>query len=340
MLFNRFPSLESKRLYLRQVVPEDVKQLYLMNMDPDIIRNVHEGRRYDFDDTIATITDFYPTLFRNKECVTWGLALKENNKLIGIRMCFVDSIHEPVTIQGQVLKECRGKGYTTEAYIEIIKLLKKAGVNGIKANADKNNTGAIQLFKKLGFKEVYTGIRYSFLDPKPDTILFEKDLNVETSILVANAMKAPQEGIKSTVSIGNKQKFSGTDLLAMFGFNSKKSSPNESVEEAIETCKNHLKKRNPALALECINKAIEDNPNSSEAYVQKGIVTRTMEGNIAALHTFYKALELNPKNAKAYTEIGICNYNISCRTDAHENWATAVSLGDLRAAEFIEKYPK
>jgi [ribosomal protein S5]-alanine N-acetyltransferase len=171
--FSTFPSLETERLILRELSFDDVAEIWEMNNDAEILTHMHYGVNYKAYDTLLHLYG----LFNTKQAITWGIALRDSNELIGIRSCFIDSSYEPVTIQGQIRREYRNRGYTFEAYEKIINFLETIGVKSIKANADKSNKAAIALLNKLGFQAEHRWPSFSFNDPNPNGILFAKDIN-------------------------------------------------------------------------------------------------------------------------------------------------------------------
>lgn len=168
-----FPVLQTERLVLRELSLHDIDEIREMNGDEDILRNIHYGVRHSAYNTF----EYSIKLAAYKEAITWGIALRETDELIGIRSCFIDSAYEPVTVQGQMRRAYRKHGYTFEAYQAIISFLEEVGVKSIKANADKSNTAAIALLNKLGFQAEHRWPGFSFNDPNPDAILFTKSIN-------------------------------------------------------------------------------------------------------------------------------------------------------------------
>jgi len=300
-IFAKFPPLQTERLILRELTFDDLPDLAEMNNDTDILNRIHYGVRYGAFDTL---THAYG-LFNTKQAVTWGIVLKENNKLIGIRMCFIDSEHEPVTIQGQIKKHFRKQGYTAEAYLAIIDFLQKAGVKAIKANTEKNNLPAIGLLKKLGFDEVTTSYSSPFLDPNPSAILFTK--NIEPILRPTPVKK--QSAINRLVSFMAKER------------------------AHLYYIKNEFDKANDE-----IDKVLASQPEDSmlaECFLLKGMITKAKHGNLRAIDYFEEAISLNPSLAKAHTLLGLCQYNLSMRPDAHSSWTRAVELGDAEASDLI-----
>jgi [ribosomal protein S5]-alanine N-acetyltransferase len=304
LLFGNFPVLETQRLILKPIEIDDCHLLLSINNDPDVVQKINYGKTFDLNDTYETITNYYHRLFNERKGIVWGMYLKPNNNLIGLRMCFVDSFDEPVTIQGQILKLYRQMGLTLEAYIEIIKFLRKAEVEKIKANCDKDNIPAIGLLKKLGFEKPID-FGFSMFSPNAKALIFNKDLTRENTKLFS---------------------YEETQQPKIF-------------EEACELAMKMYLKKEFVFAEEYINMAINFQPHNPRAYLLKGKISKAFKGNTFAISDFREAIKIDEYLAEAYRELGICQYNLAMRLDAHKNWEKAVSLGDEKAKELIEKYP-
>lgn len=302
ILFSKFPVLETERLKLKQIEIDDHESLLSILNDPDVVSNINYGKTFDSYDIYETIIDFYPNLFKTKKGIVWGMYLKPINKLIGLRMCFIDNPNEPVEIQGMILNEFRQNKLTLEAYIEIIKFLKKAQVEEINANCNLNNIQALGLLKKLGFEKVYLGL-VSF--HKPKAISFYKDLTIENTKLFRSDYTQSPNNFDDAYDLANKM-----------------------------YAENEL-----AFAEEYINTSIELQPSNTKAYLLKAKISKSLRGNIPAIKDYEDALAIDIKLIEAYRELGICQYNLGLHDEAHKNWEIADKLGDEKSKEFIKKYP-
>jgi len=150
--FNIFPKLESERLIFREVNSEDVEEIFKIYSDPEVAK-------YDWftpintkDDALSIINS-YKKEFENKEEITWGVARKNDNKIIGY--CNLGSFDDD-SIRSEIgygfNREEWNKGYATEA----IKVLVKFGFevmnfNRIEATVTLGNDASIKALKKANF---------------------------------------------------------------------------------------------------------------------------------------------------------------------------------------------
>ncbi|MEK6265917.1 MAG: GNAT family N-acetyltransferase [Clostridium sp.] len=150
--FNIFPELESERLKYRKVTSEDVEDIFNIYSDPEVAK-------YDWYKPIATkdealsIINRYGKEFRNKEELTWGVARKYDNKIIGY--CCLGSFNDESRrseIGYGFNRDEWNKGYATEA----IKVLVEFGFgimnfNRIEATVTLGNDASVKALKKANF---------------------------------------------------------------------------------------------------------------------------------------------------------------------------------------------
>ena len=99
-------------------------------------------------------------------------------------------------------------------------------------------------------------------------------------------------------------------------------------------------------ALEEVNKAIELDPASTDAYVSRGVgnyyLPESFGGGVElAIKDFEKAIQLNPNNAEAHMWLGVALRKANRNADARKALAKSISLNPSRlwAKEQLEKTP-
>jgi tetratricopeptide (TPR) repeat protein len=100
-------------------------------------------------------------------------------------------------------------------------------------------------------------------------------------------------------------------------------------------------------ALENVNKAIELDPKSSDAYVSQGVgyfyLPPAFGGGVeVALKDFQKAIELNPRSAEAYTWLGVALRKANRPAESRKAFEKALELNPSRlwARQQLEKTPR
>lgn len=98
----------------------------------------------------------------------------------------------------------------------------------------------------------------------------------------------------------------------------------EQAKQFIEQAMQSLQGGQMQQALELIEKAIEQDPNSSEANVLKGIALSQLSQPDAATEAFRRAILLSPYNVKAYYNLAVHYFAIGQKTAAEEMAREAV----------------
>lgn len=79
-------------------------------------------------------------------------------------------------------------------------------------------------------------------------------------------------------------------------------------------------------ALKDYDKAIDLNPNESDAYFNRGIIKDDMGKKEDALKDYDIAIKLNPNDYGAYFNHGIILYNLGEKEDAIKDFSKAIEL--------------
>jgi ribosomal-protein-alanine N-acetyltransferase len=150
--FDIFPELESDRLIYREVNSEDVEEIFEIYSDPEVAK-YDWFRPINTKDDALSIINGYKEEFKNKEEITWGVARKNDNKIIGY--CNLGSFDDD-SIRSEIgygfNRDEWNKGYATE----VIKVLAKFGFevmnfNRIEATVTLGNDASIKALKKANF---------------------------------------------------------------------------------------------------------------------------------------------------------------------------------------------
>jgi len=150
--FEVFSELESDRLIFREVNPEDVEEIFKIYSDPEVAR-------YDWftpintKDDALSIINHYKNEFKNKEEITWGVARKNDNKIIGY--CNLGSFDD-ASIRSEIgygfNREEWNKGYATETIKALVKFgFEVMNFNRIEATVTFGNEASVKALKKANF---------------------------------------------------------------------------------------------------------------------------------------------------------------------------------------------
>ena len=98
-------------------------------------------------------------------------------------------------------------------------------------------------------------------------------------------------------------------------------------------CLCNLDKKNEAI--EIFNKGIEINQNEPELYLQRGYCYFFLENFRKAIKDFNKAIELRPNNSEAYCRKGACYEALKREEEAVVEYTHGIELNDLHSAEIL-----
>lgn len=151
--FGPFPILESPRLILRDLVPEDAPAVFRIRSDYQVTR-YNTGLAYDrldqADDLIIAIQNGY----RDGIELRWGITLKGDNTVIG--MCgfnyWVRHDHR-ASVGYDLARSYWGQGIMTEAVRAVVDFgFASMDLNRIEADADSRNPASARVLEKVGFR--------------------------------------------------------------------------------------------------------------------------------------------------------------------------------------------
>ena len=150
--FLPFKNLESERLFLRQITPDDVKEVFALRSNRDVMKYIPRPLCIIEEDAIALINMMLQRIETN-EGINWAITLKNSDKLIGYIGHFrIEWENFRSEIGYMILPEYSGKGIATEA----VKLLVAYGfddmkMHSIEAIIDPENIPSAKVLEKNGF---------------------------------------------------------------------------------------------------------------------------------------------------------------------------------------------
>ena len=150
--FNPFPILESNRLLLRAVTPEDVNEVYELRSNPETMKFIPRPLVTSAKEALEHI-DMIAKKIENNEGINWAITLKGNQKLLGIIGHYrIQPENYRSEIGYMILPEYQNQGITSEA----IHLLLDYGFNhlnfhSVEAIIDPRNHASAKVLEKNGF---------------------------------------------------------------------------------------------------------------------------------------------------------------------------------------------
>lgn len=150
--FIPFPKLETERLILRQVEDRDLDQLYEILSDTEVAKFEYFYPVTSKEGAMKFI-ERYKKELEEKEEITWGIILKDTDKLIGT--CCLGNFDEGARRSeiGYTITQTQwGKGYATEAIKAVIDFgFSIMDLNRIEATITPGNDASVKVLRKLNF---------------------------------------------------------------------------------------------------------------------------------------------------------------------------------------------
>ena len=154
-IFNNLPTLETERLILRKVQPEDLIDLHEIYTDPAVIQYVPSEIDHCLTDTKKWL-DWRLNNAKEGRPVPWAVVDKRSNKMIGlIGFCGFASQHGSADLMGLAKRASWNNGYGKEALKTVLTYgFLHMGLNRIESLVHPNNEKAIKLHEQFGFTKV------------------------------------------------------------------------------------------------------------------------------------------------------------------------------------------
>ncbi|MEO8612698.1 MAG: GNAT family N-acetyltransferase [Chloroflexota bacterium] len=152
--FTVFPTLETKRLMLREIIPTDAEALFRIRGDYEVTK-YNIGTAYDRFDQAEDLIAAMAQAYREEKEIRWGIALKPDNTVIG--MCGYNYwIRRDArgSVGYDLERAYWGQGVMTEAVAAIVAFgFHNMGLNRIEADADARNPASARVLAKVGFRQ-------------------------------------------------------------------------------------------------------------------------------------------------------------------------------------------
>lgn len=150
--FQPFPTLNTERLTLREVTDADLDQLFEMLSDEEVAKYDYFYPLKSKSEAKKFIERYHTELVESEE-ITWGIALKETNRLIGT-CCLgdFDERAQRAEIGYAIVRAEWGKGYAAEAAKALIDFgFCTMNLNRIEATITPGNDASVRVLEKLKF---------------------------------------------------------------------------------------------------------------------------------------------------------------------------------------------
>jgi [ribosomal protein S5]-alanine N-acetyltransferase len=150
-IYSNLPVLETERLLLRKITPDDLEDMYSYCSNDDVAKYVTWSTHRSFADTKGFV-DFVLNQYENGLIAPWGMEYKETGRLVGtIDFVSWQPHHRTAEIGYVISPEYWGKGLTPEASRELIRFgFEKMDLVRIQARCFVENIASQRVMEKVG----------------------------------------------------------------------------------------------------------------------------------------------------------------------------------------------
>ncbi len=147
------PVITTPRLLLRWISEDDVDALYEVFSDPQVMRYWAFGPLANREAAAAMQREIADTNLKDTSW-KWGLALRENDRVIGTTTLFhLDLSNGRAEIGYAMGRAYWGNGYMNEALTAlIVHAFETVKLRRLEADVDPRNAASIRTHERLGFK--------------------------------------------------------------------------------------------------------------------------------------------------------------------------------------------
>ena len=176
LTFNFLPflNLETERLLLRRITPEDADAILALRGNPEIMKYIPRPLATSRDDALAHVTMIESKILDNTG-INWGITIKGNPEMIGLIGHYkLQPENHRAEIGYMLLPEFHGKGIITEAIrAALIYGFDQMQLHSIEAVIDPGNTASEIVLQKNGFVKEAHILENEYYDGKFwDTVIY------------------------------------------------------------------------------------------------------------------------------------------------------------------------
>lgn len=149
----RLPILETERLRLAPLVPEDAAFVFPLMDDPEVMA-FWDSPEIDDPDLVAEIVARQVADMAEGGAIYWSMRALADGAFIGCcDLSEIDRRHKRAEVGFMLGREAWGQGYALEAMRTVIAYAAGSGLRKLTARTHLGNRRSEALLEKLGFKE-------------------------------------------------------------------------------------------------------------------------------------------------------------------------------------------
>lgn len=149
--FTPFPNLATERLNLRQIIIEDLNEFFILKSDERLLK-YYDAKAKTYEEVRQFLQKTNVEINKN-ECIVWGIALKNENRLIG-SICFwnISEEQSKAEIGYELMLNWQGKGIMQEAITAVIEYgFHNMKLQLIEGFPNPNHSKSVKLLERNNF---------------------------------------------------------------------------------------------------------------------------------------------------------------------------------------------
>ncbi len=175
--FTSFPTLQTTRLLLREILPSDAEAIFKMRSDERVMRYIGKSHMKDIGEATEMI-ETYRKAYEQNEAVNWAICLREQPEWqIGtLGFWRMDKVNHRCEIGYTLQYDYWRQGIMSEAITAAMEYcFKVMDFHSVEANTDPDNEGSGGVLEKLGFvQEAYFRENFYFEGQFLDSRIYSK----------------------------------------------------------------------------------------------------------------------------------------------------------------------
>ena len=171
---DRLPTIETARLRLRWLVPEDAPALLAVFGDPAVCRYWSRPPLADLAEGAALQREI-AELFAERSLFQWGIAERDGDAVVGTcTLAALSAEHRRAELGFAIARGAWGRGYASEAVAALLAYAFDAlALHRVEADVDPRNDSSIRVLERMGFRrEGCQRERYHLAGEVQDALLY------------------------------------------------------------------------------------------------------------------------------------------------------------------------
>ncbi|MCT4178955.1 GNAT family N-acetyltransferase [Elizabethkingia anophelis] len=147
------PILETERLLLRELNPDDAGDFFNLNENPNVIKYTGDKAFQNIDEAREFLENYQN--YRLNGYGRWAVMSKENNEFVGWCGLKYNSSTDETDVGFRFFEHYWNKGFATESAGACIDYgFKNLNLNTVLGRAMQDNAASVKILEKLGMKYV------------------------------------------------------------------------------------------------------------------------------------------------------------------------------------------